>query len=161
MRVRASGLGRVAIVVVPLVLAGCGVLGDGVSLNGGIFDALGVSDKAADKNVGEPKVPERAGLVAPPRYGQLPPPGSSDQPQSDPQWPVGPEQKRVAAAQAKEAEHAAYCAKELQRKKLSRDLSITEGPLGPCDPSALRAIGMDPNKSLTDAQKTQPGGLPK
>lgn len=161
MRVRASGLVRLAIVTLPLLVGGCGVLGDGVSLNGGLFDALGVSDRSTDGRSGEPKVPERAGLVPPPRYGQLPPPGSGGQAQNDAQWPVSPEQRRVAAAQQKEVEHAAYCQKELERKKLHRDLSITEGPLGPCSPSALKAIGINPSKSLQDAQKPESANLPK
>ncbi len=161
---------RLAFTIKGLVLAatvsvaGCGALGDGVSLNGGVFDALGLSDKG-NSAPREPKVQERAGLVLPPTMGQLPKPGAGQEQEqvltSQQAWPVSPEQRRVAVEQQKEAEHTAYCYKVLQHKKLNRDLSVTEGPLGPCSPSALNAIGIDPNQTLKQAQGAGRSGLPK
>jgi hypothetical protein len=154
-----------AVVVAGAMIGGCGIGGDGIELNGGVFDALGVSDKSGGSSNKEPRVAERAGLVLPPTMGRLPTPGAS---QTEEQaslggqaWPVSPEQKRLAANQQKEAEHAAWCQKELQRKKINRDLSVTEGPLGPCSPSALTAIGINPNETLRQAQGAGPAGQPK
>lgn len=151
------------VVIGMLAMGGCA--GDGISLNGGVFDALGVSDKGDKSDLAEPRVPERAGLILPPRLEQLPQPGASAAEQqtqiAQQAWPVAPEQRRVAALQQKEAEHAAYCEKELQRKKLNRDLSVTEGPLGNCNQSALSAIGINPNSTLKQAQGAGPSGLPR
>lgn len=152
-----------AALAVTTLLAGCA--SDGIELNGGIFDALGVSSKG-EETAAIPKVPERAGLVLPPDMRRLPPPGSGQAYQqevaSSAAWPVGPEARRVAEDRQKEAEHAAFCQKELQRKKLNNDLSVTEGPLGNCSPSLLTAIGQDPNKAIQKAQQGADGArLPR
>lgn len=154
------------VLAVALALSGCGgFLGDGVSLQGGVFDALGVSDKNQSEAPKEPKVVERAGLVLPPRLQNLPQPGEGETQTaalvSQQAWPVTPESRRAEADRQKVAEHEAFCRRELERKKLNRDLSVTEGPLGNCNPSLLTAIGVDPNKTLQNAQNSSPGGLPK
>jgi hypothetical protein len=136
-------------------LGGC-VGSDGIELSGGVFDALGVSTKG-EQTAAIPKVPERPGLVLPPNLRSLPTPGAGQAQQQElvtsGVWPVSPEVRRSAAEQQKEAEHIAFCKKELERKKLNNDLSYTDGPLGNCAPSVLTAIGVDPNKSLQQAQQ--------
>lgn len=154
-RTRPSFVSFSSLLAASIVLGGC-VGSDGVELSGGVFDALGVSSKG-EQTAAIPKVPERPGLVLPPNLRALPTPGTGQAQQQELVtsgiWPVSPEARRSAAEQQKEAEHAAYCQKELQRKKLNNDLSVTEGPLGNCAPSLLTAIGVDPNKSLQQAQQ--------
>src|SRR6476469_2816759 len=56
-----------------LALAGCGT--DDIQFNGGIFDAVGLSDSG--QSGGDPKVAERAPLVVPPTLDRLPAPGEA------------------------------------------------------------------------------------
>ena len=125
-----------------LALGACGGI-DGVELNGGVFDAMGIgSNSARDK---EPVVPQRAGLVMPPTTAALPAPGAQANDVSvaaaNPAWPVDPEERRRQQTAAVRQQHDAWCTKELQRKKVMGDETSTEGPLGRCDPSILKLFG--------------------
>ena len=57
-----------------LGIAGCG--SDDIAFNGGIFDAVGLSD-AGKAKTGDPKMAERAPLVVPPSLDRLPAPGEA------------------------------------------------------------------------------------
>lgn len=144
-----------------LGIAGCGVV-DGVSLNGGLFDYLGVSDKSSEGRSGDPRLQDRGGLVLPPDARRLPQPGSGEAQQrvaaGDPSWPADEDARRRSGNAAREKAHQEFCSKELTRKRIAKDLTPTDGPLGPCDASALRNIGMDPNASL---QRAPEGSEPK
>jgi len=144
-----------------LLVAGCGIV-DGVSLNGGVFDYLGVSDKSNEGRGGEPRLQDRGGLVLPPDARRLPQPGSGEAQQrvaiGDPSWPADEDARRRAGGSAREKAHQEFCSKELTRKRIAKDLTPTDGPMGPCDASALRNIGMDPNASL---QRLPEGAEPK
>ncbi|MEZ5852922.1 MAG: hypothetical protein R3D68_19995 [Hyphomicrobiaceae bacterium] len=93
------------------LLSGCSA-GEGVELNGKIFDALGVSGNVLGKKV-EPKTEARAPLVIPPDTTRLPAPDGApvttaalpDQ-QS---WPNDPDKARAQQAAAKKQAQAEYC----------------------------------------------------
>ena len=132
----------VAVVASSLLLAGCGGI-DGVELNGGIFDAMGIGSNSSSGK--EPVVPQRAGLVMPPQKDVLPAPGTGGNPAAvaaaNPAWPMDPEERQRQQTAAVRQQHEAWCAKELQRKRALGDDSSTEGPLGRCDPTILKLFG--------------------
>jgi len=89
-------------------LSGCSGY-DGVELQGGIFDALGVS-AATKTKASEPKVARRNSLVIPPDTKALPAPGSGQiASQGAQSWPTNPEDAKIAKAAFKEKNLAKYC----------------------------------------------------
>ena len=118
---------------------------DDVQFNGGIFDAVGLSDNAKAKmRSGDPKVAERAPLVVPPSLEKLPVPG--EQPQTQDQNIAGikdpDEVKKVSQAEL-ERKQAEYCKVNYDDAKIRGDETTAlnaEGPLGPCRPSVLSSI---------------------
>jgi hypothetical protein len=118
-----------------LALGGCGGV-DGVELNGKVFDWMGISPSALDAKKAEPKIAERAPLVLPPDANRLPEPGSGQTVAgNDLNWPMDPEQKKVAAAKEREKLHLAYCRGEIQWKEKALDPQNTganRSPYGPC-----------------------------
>jgi len=140
MTVRAS-LPKVLVAVATSVLtlgaAGCSM--DDVSLNGGVFDAVGMSDAARTKSkTGEPKVAERAPLVVPPRLDNLPAPGEAAP--ADPSLAAihDPDEQKKLTQEELERQQAEYCEKNYSENDASTDSA--EGPLGPCRKSILTAI---------------------
>ena len=94
-----------------LGLPGCGGI-DGIELNGKLFDAVGLSADSFKKT--EPKAEARAPLVLPPDGTRLPEPGSIQQPAptnlaAGTAWPMDPEQKKLADAEAKKKAHEELC----------------------------------------------------
>jgi hypothetical protein len=140
-RLRAAGLARTTVLGgllgASLVLSGCAA-GD-VEMNGAIFDYIGLGKAAPEK---ASQAPERQGLVLPPSLDRLPPPGSGAANAATTQvaLPVNPEARVNAAAGQQAAEQEKYCEKALARAKLTRDLTIVQGPYGSCTPSALTAL---------------------
>jgi hypothetical protein len=131
---------RAIAVAIGLALAGCS--SDDIQFNGGIFDAVGLSD-ATKVKAKEPKLAERAPLVVPPTLGQLPQPGSQapDEPQvADIK---DPDVAKVASKEEMERRQAEYC-KVNYEQALARGDEATAlnavGPLGPCRASVLTAI---------------------
>ncbi|MGH6815146.1 MAG: hypothetical protein ACREC6_05535 [Hyphomicrobiaceae bacterium] len=121
-----------------MLVQGCGGI-DGVDLNGGVFDYLGVSSKSQTQRK-EPQVGERPGLVVPPRADRLPEPGSAAAAAKAESWPEDPEERRVRAASEAERRHAAFCEKALYEAKVRRDDSPIRGPNGMCNPSIFKAM---------------------
>lgn len=122
--------------VVALLVTGCG----NVSLEGGLFDAMGVSDKKLAAAQREKKLKPRTGLVMPPSNKRLPEPGSANPNAglSDPSFPVDPETRRERDKQQKLAAHNAYCEKKVREAKtFRRPTSGIQGPMGSCDPGLL------------------------
>src|SRR5262245_58805668 len=122
-----------AAMAAPILTGGCGGI-DGVELNGGVFDALGVATKTAAAPK-EPKLAERPGLVVPPRAYRLPEPGSGAvaQPKAE-AWPQDPEERKAFAAADAERRHAAFCEKALSEAKIRKDESTPiRGPNGMCN----------------------------
>lgn len=121
--------------------AGCSM--DEVSFNGGIFDAVGLSDSARARSTsGEPQLAERAPLVVPPKLDKLPEPG-----QAAPQDPrlaaiQDPDEQAKVSQEDLERQQAEYCEKHYELPKAMGDSSAdsAEGPLGPCRKSVLTAI---------------------
>ncbi len=122
-------------------LAGCGGI-DGIELNGGIFDVMGIGSNSVRAK--EPVVPQRSGLVLPPNRDVLPQPGSGGETAgvSNGQWPVDPEERKREQNVALKKQHDEYCAKTMQRKKALGDDTPTQGPAGRCDPSVLGLVGL-------------------
>jgi hypothetical protein len=128
------------------LLTGCGA---DVELNGAIFDVMGVSGTSARR--GDPKIPNRAGLVVPPSTNKLPPPGTApaQSAHADPSWPVDPEERQVAAAAAQRKAHDEFCKKALLRAKVDNpEGDVVMGPLGRCESSIL---------DMLNVNTTQPG----
>ena len=98
-RRRAALLSLVACGSLVAGLAGCSGADSGVELNGKIFDMVGMSG-SAKKSGGEPKLPERAPLVPPPRTDALPAPDSAQAGTTHMAWPNDPDRQRAAAAAA-------------------------------------------------------------
>jgi hypothetical protein len=132
---RRSSLAAGLAVGATLLLAGCG--GDGVELNGRIFDMLGVSSAAQEANRREPKMAPRQGLVLPPSTASLPAPGAggaADAPDPGQDLRDPDRQRRLALAE-RDRLHKAYCSGELTWKErvASRDGSQTPtSPFGSC-----------------------------
>jgi hypothetical protein len=136
-----AGALRASALCCALVLAGCGGVDD-VELNGKLFDAVGLNQKAEKR---EPKLAERAPLVMPPDLQRVPEPGTP---------PEGAAAKNEVAsindpdARAKqsqkelEAQQAAYCKEHYELAKAHGDnnADLAVGPLGPCQASVITAI---------------------
>jgi len=139
-------LPRGFILAVPLCLAlgagGCSM--DDVQFNGGIFDAVGLSDSAKAKlKHSEPQIAERAPLVVPPSLERLPAPG--EQPASQDQKLAAiqdPDEVKKVSKEELERKQAEYCKVHYEDAKTRGDETAVnaEGPLGPCRPSVLTAI---------------------
>ena len=129
--------------------AGCGIGGiDGVELNGGVFDALGVSSNSQQKRV-EPKVAARPGIVLPPVADRLPQPGSEPDVAAQ-EWPDDDDGRRKRVEADLDRQHREYCeqaiAKARARGKVA-EAEPVEGPKGPCTTSVLSIIStQDSNK---------------
>ena len=131
-----SGPAKISIVValVGLSLAGCD---GGVSLNGGIFDALGVSESSQKASKSEPKLRERTGLVMPPNASRLPEPGTGSVGEPDLGTQItDPERRKAMAAAEKARLHKAYCSGDITWKErvANRDSAskAPTSPYGPC-----------------------------
>jgi len=139
-------LPRGVILAVPLCLAlgagGCSM--EDVQFNGGIFDAMGLSDSAKAKlKHGEPQIAERAPLVVPPSLERLPAPG--EQPASQDQKLAAiqdPDEVKKVSKEELERKQAEYCKVHYEDAKTRGDETAVnaEGPLGPCRPSVLTGI---------------------
>jgi len=139
-------LPRGVILAVPLCLAlgagGCSM--DDMQFNGGIFDAVGLSDSAKAKlKRSEPQIAERAPLVVPPSLERLPAPG--EQPASQDQKLAAiqdPDEVKKVSKEELERKQAEYCKVHYEDAKTRGDETAVnaEGPLGPCRPSVLTAI---------------------
>lgn len=113
------------------LLGGCG----GVQLEGPGFEALGITSNK--KNDTEPKVPDRAPLVIPPKRAQLPQPQTQPQPQqatasAQPQnWPTDPESLLKAEKTQAEQKKKDYADKGDWSK--NADISEFEKLMDPLD----------------------------
>lgn len=128
----------IAVAGLTLALAGCGT--DDIQFNGGIFDAVGLSDAAKPKST-TPKLAERAPLVVPPSLDRLPAPGEAPAPTEQIAGINDPDAAKAKSRAQLEAQHAEYCAKNYDDARMrGEEASAVEGPLGPCRPSVLTSI---------------------
>ena len=94
-----------------IVQSGCSGF-DGVELQGGVFEAMGIAGDLTKKKA-EPKLAKRNGLVVPPDINALPPPGSGRNAAEGTQsWPKDPEQLKIAKADLEKRRAAKYCAEK-------------------------------------------------
>jgi hypothetical protein len=123
-----------AVVAVVLALGGCA--GEGVQLEGKIFDWMGVSASALEGSKAEPKMADRAPLVVPPNVNRLPEPGSGQPPaNTDIAALKDPDLRKQAAAKERERLHLAYCKGEIQWKEKAHNptaMGANRSPYGPC-----------------------------
>lgn len=133
---------RAIALTIPLGLALAGCSADDVELNGGIFDAVGLSD-ASKVKAKEPKLAERAPLVVPPTIGQLPQPGSQAPEQPQIADIKDPDAAKVASKEMLEHQQAEYCKVNYEQAMARGDETTAlnaVGPLGPCRASVLTSI---------------------
>jgi hypothetical protein len=117
------------------LVAGCSM--DDVQLNGGIFDAVGLNDT---KKSGDPKLAERAPLVVPPSLDRLPAPGEAPPP-TQIAGINDPDAAKQKSREELEKQQAEYCEKHYDDPmRRGEEVSMVEGPLGPCRKSVLTAI---------------------
>ncbi|MGI9422068.1 MAG: hypothetical protein ACR2PA_02665 [Hyphomicrobiaceae bacterium] len=153
----ATKRGAVAALSISLSIALTGCAGYDVDLQGGVFDALGVSSLGKKKV--EPKMANRTGIVVPPTTASLPVPGSAPAGAAPPvgvagaQWPVDPEVERATKTAALKQQHEAFCEKARRDYQLKVISELPEGPLGSCEQSILRAIT---GKPLYERKAGQP-----
>lgn len=148
--IRAARCAAIAAVTSTAVLiGGCGLV-DGIELQGGMFDALGVSSAAQEKNKKtEPKVAARPGIILPPGENRLPPPGSAPAAEElqatangGEAWPVEPETNKARAKAELEKKHKEFCETALRNARMSGQAASTiQGPMGSCQPSLFSGVG--------------------
>jgi hypothetical protein len=129
-----------AVLALSLGTAGCSM--DDVQLNGGVFDALGLSDTTKKKS-GEPKLAERAPLVVPPKLDNLPQPGQAGAaPDAQIAGIHDPDALKKASQEDLQRQQLAYCKEHYEIPRNNGDASADSatGPLGPCRPSVLNAL---------------------
>ena len=132
-----------------LGIAGCGT--DDIQFNGGIFDAVGLSDAGKTKSA-DPKLAERAPLVVPPSLDRLPAPGEAAAPPAQIADIKDPDEQKKLSRVELEKKQAEYCEKNYEDPKMrGEEVSSVEGPLGPCRKSVLSAI-KNYNKSEDEAE---------
>jgi hypothetical protein len=129
-----TGVRAAAAVAAALALSACG--GEGVQLEGKMFDWMGVSSSALEARKAEPKMVDRAPLVVPPSVTRLPEPGTQQQPKdTDLAALKDPDIRKKAAATERERLHLAYCRGEMQWKDKALDagkMGANRSPYGPC-----------------------------
>src|SRR5262245_65734309 len=113
-----------------LTLTAC----DTMSLEGKLFDWMGISGSALDAKSSDPKMEDRAPLVVPPKLTRLPEPGSGKAADTDLAALNDPEQRKAASAKERERLHLAYCRGEIQWKEKALDPNYqgSRSPYGPC-----------------------------
>ena len=122
-----------------LGIAGCGT--DDIQFNGGIFDAVGLSDAGKTRG-GDPKLAERAPLVVPPSLDRLPPPGEAPPPTQIADIKDPDAQQKLSQAEL-EAKQAEYCKVNYDQAMAHGDEATAinaTGPMGPCRKSVLTAV---------------------
>lgn len=122
-----------AVVAAALALSACA--GEGVQLEGKIFDWMGVSASALEGSKAEPKMADRAPLVVPPNVNRLPEPGSGQPANTDFAALRDPDLRKQAAAKERERLHLAYCRGEIQWKDKAHNptaMGANRSPYGPC-----------------------------
>jgi len=131
----------VLVIAFGLALGAAGCSMDDVQFNGGVFDAVGLSDAARTKS-SEPKLAERAPLVVPPTLDKLPQPGQQPPEPAQIAGINDPDAAKSASQEELQHRQAEYCEIHYEEPKRRGDDSADSavGPLGPCRPSVLTAV---------------------
>jgi hypothetical protein len=116
---------------------------DGVELQGGVFDALGMSG-SGQKRLSDAKVDARPGLVLPPSTDKLPEPVTGSLAAAPPPggeaWPVDPENRRALNKAAAEKQHKEFCERAIQDARMRNESGVVMGPLGNCQPGLFGGL---------------------
>ncbi len=123
-----------------LAMGGCAGY-EGVELQGGVFDALGLSG-SGQKRMADTKLEPRPGLVLPPKVDKLPDPvtGSiATAPQGE-SWPVDPEDKRAASRAELDKRHAEFCERAIMMARSRGESGVIMGPKGNCQPGLFGSL---------------------
>ncbi len=121
-----------------LAIAGCG--SDDIQFNGGIFDAVGLSDNTKVKS-GDPRMAERAPLIVPPTLDRLPAPGETAVAPAQIAGINDPDAAKQRSREELEKQQTEYCDKNYRDAGMrGEETSMVEGPLGPCRKSILSAV---------------------
>lgn len=114
---------------------------DGVELQGGVFDALGVSGSSNQKRLADVKVEPRQALVLPPSTDQLPSPDSGAVAAvTGESWPVDPEDRKAANRAELEKRHKAFCEREIGLARARNESGVIMGPMGNCQPGLFGSL---------------------
>lgn len=127
-------------VCLALVVAGCSA--DDIQFNGGIFDAVGLSDSTKPKS-GDVKVAERPGLIVPPSLDRLPAPGEAAPESAQVAAIKDPDALKKISHEEQERQQAEYCKVNYEQAMARGDETTAlnaVGPLGQCRPSVLTGI---------------------
>jgi hypothetical protein len=117
---------------------------DGVDLQGGVFDALGVSSSTQSRKLSDVRVEPRPGLVLPPSVDRLPEPVTGSIAAAPPPgeaWPVDPESRRQQASADLDRRHKEYCERALMDQRMRSETGVVMGPKGNCQPGLFGALG--------------------
>jgi hypothetical protein len=115
---------------------------DDVQFNGGLFDAVGLSDSAQQKS-GDPKLAERAPLVVPPTLDKLPPPGEAAPDNSQIAAIKDPDALKQLSQEELTRQQEEYCEVNYEQAVRRGDETTAlnaVGPLGPCRKSVLNSV---------------------
>ena len=114
---------------------------DGLELQGGVFDALGVSG-SGQKKLADSKVDARPGLVLPPSNEKLPDPvtGSLAAAPDGEAWPVDPEDRRASNRAELEKRHKVACERLIQDARMRGESGVIMGPMGNCQPGLFGSL---------------------
>lgn len=132
----------VACLSMAALTAGCGGF-DGVELQGGVFDALGVSGSGSSKKLSDVKVDPRPGLVLPPSVDKLPEPVTGSiaaAPAAGEAWPVDPEDRKAANAAELDRRHKEFCERAIADARMRNESGVVMGPKGNCQPGLLGSL---------------------
>jgi hypothetical protein len=125
-----------AIAAALVAAVGLSACGDGLALEGKVFDWMGISPSALEAKSQDPKMADRAPLVVPPSVKRLPEPGSGKSRDAEIAALNDPERQKQAAAKERERLHLAYCRGEIQWKERALDSEYgatnNRSPYGPC-----------------------------
>jgi hypothetical protein len=122
-----------------LAVAGCAP--DEVELNGSLFNAVGLNQKAKTT---EPKLAERQPLVLPPNLNRVPEPGRPPEAAAADVAALNDPDKIKKTSQAElERQQAEYCKVHYEYAKAHGDetgADLATGPLGLCKGSVLTSL---------------------
>lgn len=136
-----KGFALMACLSLAAVAGGCAGY-DGIELQGGVFDALGVSGSSSQKKLADVKVDARPNLVLPPAPDRLPEPvtGSLAAAPTGEAWPVDAEDRRAANRADLDRRHKEFCERAIMMARTRGESGVIMGPAGNCQPGLFGSL---------------------